>query len=533
MNLLIVDDEINSLVTVSHMINKEKLSICQCFQAESVQEAKRYLANESIDIVLCDIEMPQESGLELLAWISQENLPAECIIMTCHAEFEYARKVVRLGSCAYLLKPIDPVELEAELLNAIHTKETKSRLKEHSRSWMRSQDVIREKFWSLLFQGEILSEPASIRHWLTGKSIDIHTDWKYCPILFVTRQWSTNIAAEDYNLFRFALKNIMLELFTEKFNFGMCDMVQFENDVNLVIIGADSISSEMYNAVGTICNEYLLIVKQYIGNKINCYIGIDIEIQEVANEIESLYQIDSNNLWNEGVIEHRKYNRMISEKQSIVDLQEFERWLKQLLKGEFLDVEKSIYHYLDYQTNIIAVNRKWLSSFHRQYIVMLSAYAAMNKYYLSQIMENEDLYHSLAEYNNGIEELKKLIDISIKALYQFEQKKLNNRDPVEITKNYIEIHLADKLDMETLSQNVYLNPDYLTRIFHKKTGESINKYIVNLRIKKAKHLLELTNQPISEIAFQIGYFNYISFNRIFTKAVGVSPQIYRQNSRSK
>ena len=533
MNLLIVDDEISSLITVTNMINKERLYISRFFQAENVQEARKYLLSASIDIVLCDIEMPQESGLELLDWISKEQLPVECIIMTCHAEFEYARRAVSLGSVAYLLKPIDPEELERELLNAIQRKKTNKQLKEYSHSWIRNQDVIRGKFWSLLFQGEILSDITSIQHWLYNKTIDIHTEWEYCPILFVTRQWNADIVVKDYNLFRFALKNIMLELFTEKFNFRMCDMVQFENDVNLVIIGANSISSEMYNAVKTICNEYLLNVKQYIGNKINCYIGKAVEIQEVANEIESLYQMDSNNLWNEGVNEHQKYNRMISGNQSIVDLQEFDRWLNQLLKGEFLDVEKNIYHYLDYQTNIIAVNRKWLSSFHRQYMVMLSAYAAMNKYYLSQIMENEDLYHSLAEYNNGIEELKKLIDISIKALYQFEQKKLNNRDPVEITKNYIEIHLADKLDMETLSQNVYLNPDYLTRIFHKKTGESINKYIVNLRIKKAKHLLELTNQPISEIAFQIGYFNYISFNRIFTKAVGVSPQIYRQNSRSK
>jgi len=533
MNLLIVDDEISSLISVSNMINKEKLLISQCFKAENVQEAKNCLLSEPIDIVLCDIEMPQESGLELLEWIGKEQLPVECIIMTCHAEFEYARRAVSLGSVAYLLKPIDPEELERELLNAIQIKETKKQLKEYSHSWIRNQDVIRGKFWSLLFQGEILSDITSIQHWLYKKSIDIHTEWEYCPILFVTRQWNADIVAKDYNLFRFALKNILAELFLEKFSFPMCDIVQFENDVQLVVIGADCISPEMNEAVKKICSEYMLNVKEYFSIKINCYIGKDVEIQEIANEIESLYQMDINNLWNEGIYERRKYNKMISSEQLIFDFKEFDHWLNQLINGEFAEVEKSIYKYLEYQTEVITVNRKWLSSFHQQYMIMLGSYAVIKKYYLNQIMETrEDLYFSLTEYSNGIEEVKKLISFSIKALYQFEQQKLHSSNPVEITKTYITEHLAEKLDMDTLSQNVHLNSDYLTRIFRHTTGEPINKYIVNQRIKKAKKLLEFTNDPISEIAFQVGYFNYISFNRIFTKTEGVSPQTYRQNSRN-
>lgn len=533
MNLLIVDDEISSLVTVSHMINKEKLSISRCFMAENVQEARKYLLSEPIDIVLCDIEMPQENGLRLLEWIGKEQLPVVCIIMTCYAEFEYARKAVSLGSFAYLLKPIDPEELEREMLNAIQMQTQKNQLKQYSRLWIRNQDAIRGRFWTFLFQGEIQSDIQSIKNWLNNNSMTIDTDWTYLPSLFITRQWESDIKAEDYNLYRFASKNILTELFTEKYNFPTCDLMQLGNDAQLVIIGANTILPERREAVNTICSQYLQNVKKYFKIKTNCYVGKDVKIPVIANEIESLYQMDYNNLLNEGVYESSKHIKMISGRKSKLDLKEFDRWLEQLLDGEFDKVEKNIHQYLDYQTKTIAVNRKWLSSFQRQYMVMLSSYTIMKKYYLNQIMTGEDLYFTLTEDNNGIEEMQKMIELSIKALYQFEQQKLKSNDPVECTKKYIEENLSEQLDMDTISQNVHLNPDYLTRIFRRTTGESINKYIVNLRMKKAKYLLEFTNQSISEIAFQIGYFNYISFNRTFTKTVGVSPQIYRQNNRSK
>ncbi|MNC32217.1 Melibiose operon regulatory protein [compost metagenome] len=82
--------------------------------------------------------------------------------------------------------------------------------------------------------------------------------------------------------------------------------------------------------------------------------------------------------------------------------------------------------------------------------------------------------------------------------------------------------------MEGIAQNVHLNADYLTRIFKKEEGISISKYIINRKIERAKNLLADTNKSIGEIAAMVGYYNYSSFNRVFTKEVSMSPQEYKK-----
>ena len=48
--------------------------------------------NLKIDILLTDIEMPGESGLDLVEWIREKELDMECIFMSSHADFEYAQR---------------------------------------------------------------------------------------------------------------------------------------------------------------------------------------------------------------------------------------------------------------------------------------------------------------------------------------------------------------------------------------------------------------------------------------------------------
>lgn len=53
---------------------------------------------------------------------AREQLDIRCIYMTCYPEFSYAQRAVKLGSMPYLLKPIDPEELEREVAAAIAKK---------------------------------------------------------------------------------------------------------------------------------------------------------------------------------------------------------------------------------------------------------------------------------------------------------------------------------------------------------------------------------------------------------------------------
>lgn len=109
--LLVVDDEILVANAIVNNLKPETLGFKETFRAYGMDEAKELLQKHRIDIVLCDIEMPDGSGLELLEWVKCYYSQIECIMLTCHAEFDYLRQAMRLGCVDYCLKPIDYDEL--------------------------------------------------------------------------------------------------------------------------------------------------------------------------------------------------------------------------------------------------------------------------------------------------------------------------------------------------------------------------------------------------------------------------------------
>ena len=68
-----------------------------------------------IQILLCDIDMPQGSGLELLEWLRNQEIQTECIFLSSYANFAYAQKALANLLPEYLLKPISNYELEQAL----------------------------------------------------------------------------------------------------------------------------------------------------------------------------------------------------------------------------------------------------------------------------------------------------------------------------------------------------------------------------------------------------------------------------------
>jgi len=83
--------------------------------AQDVISAKEVLEKETVDLMLCDIEMPGENGLALVEYTKKKYPNTQCIMVTCHADFDYIRQAMRYGVKDYILKPIDYEELEGLL----------------------------------------------------------------------------------------------------------------------------------------------------------------------------------------------------------------------------------------------------------------------------------------------------------------------------------------------------------------------------------------------------------------------------------
>ena len=119
MNLLITDDEYYIVQGLVGMIDKEELGIDSIFTAYSAEQAHNILRKEHVDLLLLDIEMPKETGLELLEQLNNEGLRIITIILSGHQRFDYAREAINYHCFNYLLKPIGKQSLNRELSRAI------------------------------------------------------------------------------------------------------------------------------------------------------------------------------------------------------------------------------------------------------------------------------------------------------------------------------------------------------------------------------------------------------------------------------
>lgn len=119
MNLLLVDDEVFTLEALKMQILELSFSFSSIETCYDVPSAKEYIKKNDVSLLICDIEMPGESGLDLVRWIQEEKLPITSVLLTCHADFQYAAAGIHYHVFDYLLKPVTSDQLQNTLERAI------------------------------------------------------------------------------------------------------------------------------------------------------------------------------------------------------------------------------------------------------------------------------------------------------------------------------------------------------------------------------------------------------------------------------
>ena len=88
MNVCLVDDQRAVVDSLKNGIHWEKLPVDKVYTACSAREAKLILKNFPVDVLLSDIEMPEEDGISLCLWAKKEIADMECIFLTSNQDFE-------------------------------------------------------------------------------------------------------------------------------------------------------------------------------------------------------------------------------------------------------------------------------------------------------------------------------------------------------------------------------------------------------------------------------------------------------------
>ncbi len=91
---------------------------------------------------------------------------------------------------------------------------------------------------------------------------------------------------------------------------------------------------------------------------------------------------------------------------------------------------------------------------------------------------------------------------------------------IQKIKRYIDGNYSERLSLDQLSQDFFISPSYLSKIFKEATDENLSDYILNIRMNNAKRLLMASNEKIQEISRQVGYDDYRHFCTIFKRLQG-------------
>lgn len=156
---------------------------------------------------------------------------------------------------------------------------------------------------------------------------------------------------------------------------------------------------------------------------------------------------------------------------------------------------------------------------------MKDAYKQLSKYNYSKINSIANLV-----YYSGIYIVKNIKD---KKWHSHSMKNnLRNielsESPIGLAVTFIKNNLDTNIKLEKVASLCSMSVSHFSKIFKNEVGKTFKDYLNAKRIEKAKYLLRESNNPISAIAYSLGFEDTSYFTKIFKKYVGVTPTKYKE-----
>ena len=166
------------------------------------------------------------------------------------------------------------------------------------------------------------------------------------------------------------------------------------------------------------------------------------------------------------------------------------------------------------------------------YIIILSGYGSF-KY--AQRAIRSGVYRYLTKPTNPRELISVLreIELKIEGINRTVSKSEEN-ESVEVGNllirkalDYIELHYAEKIGLKTLSDALYISPNYFSDLFRRHMKVKFSDFLIEYRLKKACILLKNPEYKVSEIAEMVGFRDSTYFSTVFKKTYNLTPLEYK------
>ena len=528
LKIAIADDEAMVCVVIQDAIRYDDIGLELTGIANDGLALLDIIDREKPDIVITDINMPGISGIDLIREVRQRNIKCRFIIVSGYSQFEYARNALKYQVDDYLLKPIDKDELN-DALKKIRNSILDEREQINHNSMIlekqqQSNDTLRTLLFSHVFSGEPLPLMLDEINQKYGVSLQ--------KGLFQAAAVKLDFIGEsdDFELELASVHAKLVRIFIqlqEKYSYEL--LYHFEDTIIYLAVNYEEkhrqSTSKAFNDFFERARNVVNLFKELritvgIGNAYPTFAEIKVSLEEA---------------------QHAVYYRIQTGFDMVIYFSKLPPQLVQLSDDE----RKNMLRLL--QKDIESMNpesfSRTVSGFYSNFLVdpielflisfdIISLLCKVHNNLESEISDKRLHPDSLKRGLLNVTTRENLRSFTVDRVSQIlvqlkENQKSLNAKPVRDVIRFIRMHYSEPLNLDRVSEEIFLNPVYISSIFKKETGENFTDYVNNYRIEVAKEKLRTTSESVSVISASVGIQDPKYFSKLFRKRVGLKPTEYR------
>ena len=490
MKIVIADDEYLAQQTLISMIRQIEGEWEIVGVAGNGSELIDILQAQRPDIAFVDIKMPGMNGIEAMREGKVVSPHTKWFILSGYSEFIYAQEGIQLGVLNYLLKPLSL----GELREALHSAKAsiQDRIVDKQRQFANLVQNLCYGFEqdNVYFKDEYTNLHVQMAVFFLDCSLDGAAE----TLLYKQVYTSINQIVEE-----FTAKGVLLTCFT-------LPSGQF------TVVGASRYSAKDKES----WNKLFLRFQQIMDS----WQTSDLKLTVISSQ-EHLLLHDIN----------QHMNRIIEI--SIL------RILKGL--GKMWNCH-SFQHFSSDHHELCKLLERLVKAYRdNRYSEYMDALFAIKQYAVAieRLLEGSGIKESVGSFLTTTMRIQLVPSTSVsrciallkehgERLLQRMNKDEPSQDIVQKVIQYMKSNYRDEIGTTMIAEHFQVTPNYLSTVFHQKTGFTIMRFLTELRINKAKEIIAEGAVQIQEAAELVGYFNPRYFTNVFKKIEGQSPTEYKQ-----
>lgn len=500
MKILIADDEDYTREGLVESIDWNRFGISEVVQARNGNEAKNIAAWFQPDIVLTDIKMPKLDGISFAHELVQMDPLCMLIFMSGYMEIDYLKSAIKLSAVDFIEKPIDLIGVEKAIDKAIATireRRNAADMKENRK------ELLQQKLVNILISREFDYE-------MTKKlCTDIEFSLKknyYCVVIYDNDKSSNT--EEGVNL--------VSDYFNQK---KIQAIGNYAGDYSYTFIIAYD-AKEKYRMNG--------IFQSFLSKYTNYVLGVGFDTSDIRN-IHNSYQTA---LLAINCSFYDNTNRIFYVDDEIMQ----QKNLEPGLYNEFVRLlRESPYNLKDWCDKVFdnLKNNKYYRKEQVQalFTSMVIAICHENGEVLdgSEHLDNEEQIELTIHNLDNLNDIRLILFKLITKVEEKYQEQSQYSRLIRGVTNYVSNHYNEaELSVSQIAEYFHFSSAYLSVLFKQEMNITLKQYISNVRIERAKKMLELDFDKITDIAVKCGYANANYFAKVFKEVTGMTPLEYRE-----